>query len=73
MAPSKSTRSRAHCDTEDLLEKKRAKQREYMAKSLANKCANMPSIECEHSLSNVLVMEALTRSIQHYVKAIYKA
>ena len=72
MAPSKSTRSRAHCDTEDLLEKKRAKQREYTAKSRANKCANMPNIECEHPLPDVLVMEASTRSIQRYVKAIYE-
>ena len=73
MAPSKATRSRAHCDAEDFLEKKRAKQREYTSKSHANKRVNMPSIECEHPLPDVLVMEASNRSIQRYVRTIYEA
>ena len=80
MAPSKATRTRAQCEVEDLLEKKRAKQREYMAKYHANKCANMPSIESPlpepietTNSPNALVMEASTRSIQRYVKAIYEA
>ena len=58
MAPSKAIEVGLNCDTEDLLEKKRAKQREYTAKSRANKRANMPNIELSILLPDVLVMEA---------------